>query len=58
MLPSVLETAKLIFIPVFRNYRIPEQIVSDQGAQFILQIWKNVMDKKWSSSQEHFALII
>lgn len=39
-LPTALETAEQLFAHVFRNYGIPEEIVSDWGPQFIFRVWK------------------
>ncbi len=39
-LPTALETAEALFHHVFRNYGIPEDIVSDRGPQFISHVWK------------------
>ncbi len=39
-LPTALETAVMLFTHVFRNFGIPEDIVSDQGPQFISRVWK------------------
>ncbi len=39
-LPSALETAEHLFQQVFRNFGVPENIVSDRGPQFIFHVWK------------------
>ncbi len=39
-LPSALETAEHLFQQVFRNFGVPENIVSDRGPQFISHVWK------------------
>ncbi len=39
-LPTALETTEALFPHVFRNYRIPEDIVSDRGPEFIYHVWK------------------
>ncbi len=39
-LPTALERAEALFHHVFRNYGIPEDIVSDRGPQFISHVWK------------------
>ncbi|KAI2650942.1 Transposon Ty3-I Gag-Pol polyprotein [Labeo rohita] len=39
-LPTALETAESLFTYIFRNYGITEEIVSDQGPQFISHIWR------------------
>ncbi len=38
-LPTALETAEALFQHVFRNFGIPEDIVSDRGPQFISRVW-------------------
>ncbi len=38
-LPTALETTKHLFTHVFRNFGIPEDIVSDRGPQFISHVW-------------------
>ncbi|KAI2667105.1 Transposon Tf2-8 polyprotein [Labeo rohita] len=39
-LPTALETAEHLFQQVFRHFGLPEEIVSDQGLQFISHVWK------------------
>ncbi|KAK3531132.1 hypothetical protein QTP70_012979 [Hemibagrus guttatus] len=39
-LPTAMETAELMFNHIFRYFGIPEDIVSDQGPQFISRVWK------------------
>lgn len=39
-LPSAMETAEALFNQVFRNYGLPEDIISDRGPQFISRVWK------------------
>ncbi|KAI5629102.1 hypothetical protein C0J50_10525, partial [Silurus asotus] len=39
-LPTALETAEALFHQVFRNYGLPEEIVSDRGPQFTSQVWR------------------
>ncbi len=39
-LPTALETAECLFTQIFRNYGLPEEIVSDRGPQFISRVWK------------------
>lgn len=39
-LPSALETAKLVVDHVFRVHGLPQDIVSDQGPQFISKFWR------------------
>ncbi|KAK3530917.1 hypothetical protein QTP70_006176 [Hemibagrus guttatus] len=39
-LPTAMETAKVLFHHVFRNFGLPEDIISDQGAQFTSQMWR------------------
>ncbi len=38
-LPTALETAEALFQYIFRNFGIPEDIVSDRGPQFISRVW-------------------
>ncbi len=37
---TALQSAESLFHHVFRNYGLPEDIVSDQGPQFISRVWK------------------
>ncbi len=39
-IPTAMETAECLFHHVFRNFGIPEDIISDRGPQFISQFWK------------------
>ena len=39
-LPTASETAEALFTHIFRNFGIPEDIVSDRGPQFISRFWK------------------
>ncbi|KAI5104177.1 hypothetical protein C0J45_5803, partial [Silurus meridionalis] len=39
-LPTALETAEALFHHVFRNYGLPEEIVSDRGSQFTSHVWR------------------
>ncbi|XP_048054364.1 uncharacterized protein LOC125273140 [Megalobrama amblycephala] len=39
-LTTAMEMAELLFNHVFRYFRIPEDIVSDRGPQFISRVWK------------------
>ncbi|KAL0153008.1 hypothetical protein M9458_051687, partial [Cirrhinus mrigala] len=39
-LPTAMETALELFQHVFRNYGIPEDIVSDRGPQFTSKVWQ------------------
>ncbi|KAI5619999.1 hypothetical protein C0J50_20436 [Silurus asotus] len=39
-LPTALETAEALFYHVFRNYGLPEEIVSDRGSQFTSHVWR------------------
>ncbi|KAI2645607.1 Transposon Tf2-9 polyprotein [Labeo rohita] len=39
-LPTALETAEHLFQQMFRHFGLPEEIVSDQGPQFISHVWK------------------
>lgn len=38
-LPTAMETAMQLFTHVWRNFGIPEDIISDQGPQFISRLW-------------------
>ncbi|KAK3507690.1 hypothetical protein QTP70_033867 [Hemibagrus guttatus] len=38
-LPSAMQTAEALFLHVFRNFGLPEDIVSDQGSQFTSRVW-------------------
>ncbi|KAK3541726.1 hypothetical protein QTP86_002119 [Hemibagrus guttatus] len=39
-LPTALETAITLFHHVFRNYGLPDNIVSDRGPQFTSRVWR------------------
>ncbi len=39
-LPTALETAETLFQHVFRNFGLPEDIVSDRGSQFTSRVWR------------------
>ncbi|KAL0159145.1 hypothetical protein M9458_047221, partial [Cirrhinus mrigala] len=39
-LPTALEAAEALFQHVFRNFGLPEDIVSDRGPQFISRVWR------------------
>ncbi|KAL0150983.1 hypothetical protein M9458_053710 [Cirrhinus mrigala] len=39
-LPTAMETAELLFQHLFRHFSLPEEIVLDQGPQFISHVWK------------------
>ncbi len=39
-LPTALETAEHLFHHIFRNFGVPEDIVSDRGPQFTSHVWK------------------
>ncbi|KAI5090260.1 hypothetical protein C0J45_20395, partial [Silurus meridionalis] len=39
-LPTALETAEALFQHVFRNFSLPEEIVSDRGPQFTSRVWR------------------
>ncbi len=41
LIPTSLETAEALFHQVFRNFGLPEDIVSDRGPQFISRVWKS-----------------
>ncbi|KAK3505934.1 hypothetical protein QTP70_019263 [Hemibagrus guttatus] len=38
-LPSAMQTAEALFLHVFRNFGLPEDIVSDRGPQFTSRVW-------------------
>ncbi|KAK3570835.1 hypothetical protein QTP86_028018, partial [Hemibagrus guttatus] len=38
-LPSAMQTAEALFLHVFRNFGLPEDIVSDRGSQFTSRLW-------------------
>ncbi|KAK3514954.1 hypothetical protein QTP86_005046, partial [Hemibagrus guttatus] len=38
-LPSAMQTAEALFVHVFRNFGLPEDIVSDRGPQFTSRVW-------------------
>lgn len=38
--PTAMETAEALFQQVFRNYNLPEDVVSDRGPQFISRVWR------------------
>ncbi len=40
-LPTAMETAEVLFNHVFRNFGIPEDIVSDRGPPFISRVWRS-----------------
>ncbi len=42
-LPSALETAESRFQHIFRNFGLPEYIVSDRGPQFISRVWRGFL---------------
>uniref|UniRef100_A0A3B1KK37 Gypsy retrotransposon integrase-like protein 1 n=1 Tax=Astyanax mexicanus TaxID=7994 RepID=A0A3B1KK37_ASTMX len=44
-IPTAFQTAEALFTHVFRNFGIPEDIVSDRGPQFTSSVWKAFMDK-------------
>ncbi|KAK3541648.1 hypothetical protein QTP86_033849 [Hemibagrus guttatus] len=39
-LPTALQTADAMFAHVFRNFGLPEDIVSDRGPQFTSRVWR------------------
>uniref|UniRef100_A0A671LNT8 Integrase catalytic domain-containing protein n=1 Tax=Sinocyclocheilus anshuiensis TaxID=1608454 RepID=A0A671LNT8_9TELE len=39
-LPTALDTAENLFTHVFRNFGVPEDVVSDRGPQFISRVWR------------------
>ncbi|KAI4887888.1 hypothetical protein NFI96_000720 [Prochilodus magdalenae] len=44
-LPTAFQTAECLFHHVFRFFGVPEDIVSDRGAQFTSRVWKAFMTK-------------
>ncbi|KAK3571260.1 hypothetical protein QTP86_005974 [Hemibagrus guttatus] len=38
-LPSAMQTAEALFLHVFQNFGLPEDIVSDRGSQFTSRVW-------------------
>ncbi|KAK3559956.1 hypothetical protein QTP86_030321 [Hemibagrus guttatus] len=38
-LPSAMQTAEALFLHVFRNFGLPEDIGSDRGSQFTSRVW-------------------
>jgi len=42
-LPTALETAECMFNHVFRNFGLPEEMVSNRGPQFISYVWKGLL---------------
>ncbi|KAK1788777.1 hypothetical protein P4O66_002584 [Electrophorus voltai] len=44
-LPTTLETADLLFRQVFRQFGLPEDIVSDWGPQFTSRVWRELLGK-------------
>ncbi|KAK3518693.1 hypothetical protein QTP70_008576 [Hemibagrus guttatus] len=38
-LPSAMQTAEALFLHIFRNFGLPEDIVSDRGSQFTSRVW-------------------
>ncbi|KAK3531883.1 hypothetical protein QTP70_034386 [Hemibagrus guttatus] len=41
-LPSAMQTAEALFLHVFRNFGLPEDIVSDRGPQFTSRVWESL----------------
>ncbi|KAK3506336.1 hypothetical protein QTP70_000780 [Hemibagrus guttatus] len=39
-LPTAMQTADAMFAHVFRNFGLPEDIVSDRGPQFTSRVWR------------------
>ncbi|KAK3515285.1 hypothetical protein QTP70_013487 [Hemibagrus guttatus] len=40
-LPTAIQTAEALFQHVFRNFGLPEDIVSDRGSQFTSGVWRS-----------------
>ncbi|KAK3548988.1 hypothetical protein QTP70_024801, partial [Hemibagrus guttatus] len=41
-LPSAMQTAEALFVHVFQNFGLPEDIVSGRGPQFTSQVWDSL----------------
>ncbi|KAK3507774.1 hypothetical protein QTP70_000292 [Hemibagrus guttatus] len=41
-LPTAMQTAEAMFQHVFRNFGLPEDIVSDRGPQFTSRVWRSL----------------
>ncbi|KAJ7991165.1 hypothetical protein DPEC_G00294420 [Dallia pectoralis] len=44
-LPNATQMAEVVFLQVFRQFGLPEDIVSDRGPQFISRVWKAFCDR-------------
>lgn len=44
-LPTAFQVAETLFHYVFRNYGLPEDIVSDRGPQFTSRVWRAFLDR-------------
>ncbi|KAK3534609.1 hypothetical protein QTP86_016759 [Hemibagrus guttatus] len=43
--PTVMQTVEAMFQHVFRNFGLPEDIVSDQGSQFTSRVWRSLCEQ-------------
>ncbi|KAK3567226.1 hypothetical protein QTP86_014866 [Hemibagrus guttatus] len=43
--PTAMQTAEAMFQHVFRNFGLPEDIVSDQGSQFTSRVWRSLCEQ-------------
>ncbi len=53
-LPTALETAETLFQHVFRNFGLPEDIVSDRGSQFTSRVWEGYgpEERSWADKDD------
>ncbi|KAK3553588.1 hypothetical protein QTP70_005757 [Hemibagrus guttatus] len=43
--PTAMQTAEAMFQHVFRNFGLPEDIVSDRGSQFTSRMWMSLCEQ-------------
>ncbi|KAK3521961.1 hypothetical protein QTP70_020459 [Hemibagrus guttatus] len=43
--PTAMQTAEAMFQHVFRNFCLPEDIVSDRGSQFTSRVWRSLCEQ-------------
>ncbi|KAK3569597.1 hypothetical protein QTP86_002533 [Hemibagrus guttatus] len=43
--PTAMQTVKAMFQHVFRNFGLPEDIVSDRGSQFTSRVWRSLCEQ-------------
>ena len=43
-LPSAMDTALALYTHIFRHFGIPEDILSDRGAQFTSRVWRSFFE--------------